>query len=174
MDVLTPADVANLIGASVASVRRWSSAHAEHLSAGANPPAGMPRTYTRKDVEVLRAVSDLRNQGFSSEAINVRLGDLTVATVEDADEEPAEIPPGPIESSQAGQEGRSAELMPPSMVQMLSSLLDAQQRATDQRIDALERGQRDRVMMLLYGVLIGVVGAVVLFWLAFVLARMAG
>lgn len=76
---INPATAAQLLGVNSHTVRRWCKDHAPYLSAGANPLPGMARALTGRDMEVLRTVQTLRNQGLLTPAINDRLASLTFA-----------------------------------------------------------------------------------------------
>lgn len=78
----TPAQVAKLIDTGAHNVRRWAEWHAEHLSQAANPGQDKPRRLTQRDIEVLRSVKALRDQGLQTEAINQQLAQTTFAVVE--------------------------------------------------------------------------------------------
>ena len=70
------------------TLRRWCEYHAEHLSAGANPPTGKARRFTGRDLEVFKHVRSLRAQGLTVSDINEQLQSLTFAVV-DTDEQPS-------------------------------------------------------------------------------------
>lgn len=74
-----PAQVAALLGVNVGTIRRWTTAHSARLSHSAAPVPGGRRKLTALDMEVLRAVRDLRDKGLTVEAINARLGGMTFA-----------------------------------------------------------------------------------------------
>jgi DNA-binding transcriptional MerR regulator len=147
---LTPAAVASILDVNVQTVRRWCAAHAAHLSDGASRA---PRQLTGRDVEVLKHVASLRAQGLQTDAINEQLATLTFAEVE----APADPP------TQPPQQAQDAPQLPAMVVDLLRQEIAAVRLQTDQTA----RQQRDRVTMLLYGVLIGAVGAIALFWAAY-------
>lgn len=73
-NVLTPGEVAHLLGISPSTLRRWSTRFAEFLSFGAgHTSAGTAshthRRYTQEDVAVLRTVRDMLSQGFTYEHV---------------------------------------------------------------------------------------------------------
>ena len=74
-----PAQVAALLGVNVGTIRRWTTAHSAHLSHSAAPVAGGRRKLTPRDLEVLRAVAAMRDEGLTTDAINTRLEGLTIA-----------------------------------------------------------------------------------------------
>ena len=55
------------------TVRRWADYHADHLSAGANPPSGIVRRFTWSDVETFRQIKAWRDAGLSVDVINLKL-----------------------------------------------------------------------------------------------------
>jgi DNA-binding transcriptional MerR regulator len=57
--------------------------YAEFLSEGANPPAGEPRRLTSDDCALLRAVNQLRANGFEPQQIADRLRADPTGTVQD-------------------------------------------------------------------------------------------
>jgi DNA-binding transcriptional MerR regulator len=77
----TPAEVAALVGAPVHSIRRWCEYHKEHLSELASPEPGQARRLTSRDIEVLRAVKALRDQGMTVPVINERLQELSFGEI---------------------------------------------------------------------------------------------
>ena len=74
-----PAQVAALLGVNVGTIRRWTTAHNAHLSHSAAPVPGGRRKLTPRDLEVLRAVAGLRDEGLATDAINERLAEMAFA-----------------------------------------------------------------------------------------------
>lgn len=88
-----PAQVAALLGVNVGTIRRWTTAHSAHLSHSAAPVPGGRRKLTPRDLEVLRVVRDLRDEGLSTLQVNDKLDGLTIA--EPINTEPPQIAPAP-------------------------------------------------------------------------------
>jgi len=71
--------VAALLGVNVGTIRRWTTAHSAHLSHSATPASGGRRKLTPRDLEVLRAVAAMRDEGLATDAINERLAGMAFA-----------------------------------------------------------------------------------------------
>ena len=65
----TPQGVTQALDISPATLRRWSDEFADYLSAGANPQGKGHRRYTAGDVETLRLIKELMNQGLTYEQV---------------------------------------------------------------------------------------------------------
>lgn len=160
--LFNPADVAHMLGTSGATIRRWSEWHAEHLSPTARPGLHKERRFTAHDIEVLRAVQNLRSRGMTTTGVNAQLRTVAIGDIMRPEE-----PPQPIV---AAQESPSAPLVPAQVSEYLLHRLDR----IEQRQAEAGRQQRDRFMIALYGFLAGAVLMMVIFWLAYLLARLAG
>lgn len=73
-NLITPGEVAQMLGVSSSTLRRWSSRFAEYLSSGAGlSSAGSGshshRRYSQEDVAVLRTIRDMLSQGYTYEHI---------------------------------------------------------------------------------------------------------
>ncbi len=79
---LAVSDAAQAVCVTVHSLRRWCEWHAAHLSLGANPTPGEARRLTGVDIEVLRHVKALRDEGLQTIAINDKLSGLTFAEID--------------------------------------------------------------------------------------------
>jgi DNA-binding transcriptional MerR regulator len=77
-----PHEAAILTGVSVHSIRRWCEYHAAYLSPRANPESGVQRRLTPRDVEVMKHVKSLRDDGLSVNLINEQLAGLTFAEID--------------------------------------------------------------------------------------------
>lgn len=151
----TPSEAAKLIDTGAHNVRRWAEWHAEHLSQAANPGQDKPRRLTQRDVEVLRSVKALRDQGLQTEAINQQLAQTTFAVVETSFTEAPQLAPETHSTALAQNVGIDATTA-------LQALVG--------RLDAIERTQRDRFTWFLYGFL----ACGVLFGLMLLLAVLYG
>ena len=151
----TPHATAAMLEITPVTLRRWCEYHAEHLSAGANPPAGKARRFTGRDLEVFKHVRSLRALGLTVADINEQLQSLTFAIV-DNDEQPAadseELAP------LASQEGlQQAPAFPPEYFMSI-----------ERRFEALEASRRDNVSWFALGFLVAgflFLGMVLLSWL---------
>ena len=101
-----------------------------HLSQAANPGQDKPRRLTQRDIEVLRSVKALRDQGLQTEAINQQLAQLTFAVVETSFAEAPQLAP----------ETHSTALAPNVAIDATTAL-----QAITGRLDAIERTQREAV-----------------------------
>jgi DNA-binding transcriptional MerR regulator len=148
----TPATVAAEFKVSRQTVRNWSSVYGDLLSPSARGELGA-RVFTEEDVDVLRTVNSLRKTGLSPQEIIYRIesGDLPPVVEHNVTNAP-QIP-------QASQSGDFSAPMVYSAIQ--------------QRLDAIERKQRDSIGMFVYGALAGLLAGIILFWLAYALASLA-
>lgn len=72
--ILRPAEVAERLGISAATLRRWSSRFSEFLELGdSNQDGGSHRRYTARDVATLSRVKELLEQGWTYEQVADRL-----------------------------------------------------------------------------------------------------
>ncbi len=62
---LSPAQAAAALAISVQTLRRWSGAFAAALSASATPPPGHQRSYTPRDIALLRHAREMLDAGAS-------------------------------------------------------------------------------------------------------------
>ena len=124
-----PAQVAALLGVNVGTIRRWTTAHSAHLSHSAAPVPGGRRKLTARDLEVLRAVAAMRDKGLTTDAINARLGGLTIA-----------VPDSPS-SPQETQETPQALALPGQTIQTYIEPLTARIAALERSHEASQRNQ---------------------------------
>lgn len=145
-----PNDVANMTGASIQTVRRWTDLFADLLSESANPAPGNPRLYSWADVEVIKQIKALRDQNVPVEAIAERLSSPTSS-------------PATVTQELAPQSAQESPQQAPGIIQALSS-----QQA---QIDALQRTMQDArrfdaVGLVGLGIVIGLVFATMFIALA--------
>lgn len=76
MGSMNPSRLANLLGTSSNSIRRWSETFAAYLSPSARPAPGEPRIYTKLDAQILHFVATQRAAHRPNEDIAARLADL--------------------------------------------------------------------------------------------------
>lgn len=74
--MLKPTELANWLGVSSSTVRRWSSTYASYLSPGATGGGGRHRTYTELDARVLAYVGSLGKQGLTEDEVILSLDEL--------------------------------------------------------------------------------------------------
>ncbi len=147
-----PNEVANMTGASVQTVRRWTDLFAEFLSDSANAAPGTPRLYTWADVDMIKQVKALRDQNVPVELIPEKLSRPTTSSSTVTHE----IFP------LTDQEGQ--HLTPASIVSHDYLI------AIERRLEAVEAGRKDFVQ----GIALGFIGAGVLFILLIGLAVLYG
>ena len=83
---LAVSEAAEAVGVTIHSLRRWCEWHATHLTPGANPTPGHARRLSGVDIEVLRHVKSLRDEGLQTIAINEHLATLTFAEIDNLDQ----------------------------------------------------------------------------------------
>lgn len=136
-----PAQVAALLGVNVGTIRRWTTAHAAHLSPSAAPVAGGRRKLTPRDLEVLRAVAAMRDEGLTTAAINARLGGLTIAV------------PITTETPQEEQNGTQALALRDETMQPYLETLSSRLAALERSHEASRRAQRHWLVAFALGAL---------------------
>lgn len=128
------------------------------LSDGANPPSGVDRTFTERDVNVLAYVGQCVADKMRHDAIELALGSTSFGdTLENNAQEPPEDASRSFSTSDAAiapHSHASTVDYAPALYD-LSVLLDSRHDETVRRLDKLER-QRHGVVMLAVGVAIGV------------------
>lgn len=159
--VTTPTETAEIIDITPVSLRRWCDYHAAHLSPGANPPAGQARRFTGRDIEVLKMVKQLREQGFTVARINEQLATLTFAEIDtsEQDTEPVALQPA----------SPDAQHSTPAVIVALDDLQELI-RAIQQGNQATQQTQRDFVV----GLALGALGMGLLIILLLLLAVLYG
>lgn len=85
-ETYNPGRAAKQVNIPISTLRLWCKTYGEFLSAGANPPAGEERRFTVADVEVLKAVAQLRNNGMLPPDIAQRLRNNAATGQQDAPE----------------------------------------------------------------------------------------
>lgn len=127
----SPHETALLVGVAVHNIRRWGEYHAAYLSAGATPPAGQLKRYTGRDVEVLKHVKALRDQGLPVPVINEQLKGLTFAEVDSNPNSKLDsaVTVNEIIDHPAAQVGPGAALPPVAVGYDLETLVEALERS---------------------------------------------
>lgn len=74
--MLKPTELANWLGVSTSTVRRWSTVYADYLSHSATGGDGRHRTYSDLDARILAYVGSLSRQGLTEEEIALSLNEL--------------------------------------------------------------------------------------------------
>ena len=147
---------AAVIGASPSTVRNWCKQYAAHLSPGASPQAGAERILTPVDVATLQYIKAQRDAMKDYDTI---IAELAVMPVDDAIEPYIDIqatatPPEPLQPP-------TVATMPSDVLQALQSLADDRYSQLQQRIEQMEAKQSDRMMVFAFGVLAGLLLAIV-------------
>lgn len=70
-----PKQAAILAQISVASVKNYVKNHDAYFSASARPGPGIARSYTDRDIQVLRTIARMSREGLAKEKISERLAD---------------------------------------------------------------------------------------------------
>jgi len=154
-----PHDAAVRVGITPASIRRWCEYHAAHLSDSARPLSGVQRRLTGKDIEVLRHVKSLRDQGLTVPIINEQLQGLSFAEIDNqVDSDVYTVSPTDAPAS-------------PQQVQAMLAVLETV-NAVQRRLEAVEAvgkaNRRDSVQWFAFGFIVAAfmfLGMVVLSWL---------
>jgi len=127
---ITPGKIIEQLGITPITLRRWCAYHKAHLSPGANPGEGVTRRFIGRDLEVLRHVRSLRDQGLTTEQINEQLAGLTFPEIE-----PGVWPDGTptntnaVEPVPASQEGPGSPQLPVRVLDDHETRLDRLERS---------------------------------------------
>jgi len=148
---ITPGKIIEQLQITPITLRRWCGYHKARLSTGANPGAGVTRTFTGRDLAVLTHVRSLRDQGLNTEQINEQLERITFAEIETE----ANGEENALESSQNEPDGPGTILAP------IVALDDLQTRVALLERSAIEAKQSQREYI--QGVAVGFIGAAVFF-----------
>lgn len=151
----TPTITAETLGITPVTLRRWCDYHSAHLSQGANPLAGQARRFSGRDLEVLKTVKQLRDQGFTVANINDQLGKLTFAEIDTT----AQQDETAIEAHPAVPEGLQQA---PAPIVAQDYILSIEHR--------LERLERSKEPSFISGLALGFIGACLMFLLLIGLA----
>lgn len=124
----TPSDIAKMLDVHPNSVRQWAKAFAPFLSAGANPPHGVNRSYTADDVAVIRHIADMsRAQNMPWPAIAAALAQMPAEDLRaPIIEAPQNAPEAPGRNEGAISVAHSLDALPAAIVERLSPLLSAE------------------------------------------------
>lgn len=131
---LSLSEAAAIVGVKPVTFRRWADLHGAYLSAGAHPPVGQSRRFDSRDLEVLRTVKSLRDQGISTAIINDRLQGLTFASVITNDISDDVTGPGADSTELASVASQEGPHQTQAIVVALSTL--------QTQMDAIQRAQR--------------------------------
>jgi DNA-binding transcriptional MerR regulator len=157
-------EIALQLGVDRNTIRNWCRRYAAHLSEGANPPPGGQRIFTTRDANVLAYIHTAMNDGVNHDEIAIRLGektfnegeiDIVVGETPVQPTTPVEMPP---ETTRPASDAPEAPILLPVL---LTSI--------DKRIDALERAQQHGMTMFWRGAVLGLIGALALFTVAYLL-----
>lgn len=85
-ETFNPSRAAKQIDVPPSTLRLWAKVYAEFLSEGANPAPGEERRFTSADVEVLKAVNQLRHNGMLPADIAQRLRNNAAGSQQEAAE----------------------------------------------------------------------------------------
>ena len=152
---------AEQVGIKAVTLRRWCEYHAAYLSPGANPPTGQARRFNGRDIEVLKTVRELREEGFSVARINEKLSGLTFAEIDTSAADSAdseELAPTTFGRAQV-------EAAPDGLQQAPQSIVVALQHI-ERRMDAYERRRFDTVTAIGLGFTAGLLFCAILIGLA--------
>jgi DNA-binding transcriptional MerR regulator len=154
VQTFTPNEVAELAGIAAHNVRRWAEYHAMHLSDSANPPTGMARRFTSRDIEVLKHVDSLRQRGLTVPVINEQLKELSFAEIDTTNEQPdnsIDAHQLPTLPSQTGQDSTPGAIVTLDAIRTIESEIEALKASVKEG----KQSQRDYVQ----GVAVGFVAA---------------
>ena len=88
-ETYSPARAAKQVGIPGSTLRHWAKGYAEFLSPESNPEPGSERRFTDADVEVLKAIAQLRANDLQPDEIKARLRDNPATALQTPVEGPA-------------------------------------------------------------------------------------
>jgi DNA-binding transcriptional MerR regulator len=160
---MQPTEAAQTIGVTPSTIRRWLAWHAAHLSADANPAPGGRRKLNGRDIEVLREVKRLRDEGLTTDQVNGRLGNIAIPDLPAPDDTEAHqnAPDAPGEQIEriTGNDALA------SLQTVLDSL--AELPALRARVETLEAQRptwRDVIILCLASLTIGLIVGLSIWW----------
>lgn len=154
-ETINPSRAAKQIGVPPSTLRLWARQYAEFLSAGANPSPGEERRFTAADVETLKAVVQLRNNGMLPADIANRLRNNPSAGLQDSPGEGAAA----LQVHAQGDTSHDA-------IQAFLARTETADKLTDidRRLERLE-GRNNTLLLMLAAFVAGVAFVVVVAWL---------
>lgn len=170
----TTAQVAKIANVSLQSVRNWTRQYPELFTPEARGEAADGvRLFSDRDVEVMCAIADLRKSGVPSSEVIARINNGDVPPIVDIEATPHE---SPHEAPTAPHEAQEAPLATQTVLSSLNArfeghdrLFEALQRQLDTQAAQQRAERHDRLWTLGLGILIGMVAAMVLFVVAYLL-----
>ena len=157
-NTFTVTQLADRLGVTLSTVRNWSRRYASHLSSAANPPHGVQREFSERDVNVLAYVGQCVDAKMSHAEIELALASTSFGDVlENNALETTEIASRSSTASDAPIAPHSPASTPDyaPVLYDLSVLVDRRHDETVRRLSSLEK-QRHGVVMLAAGIIIGV------------------
>jgi DNA-binding transcriptional MerR regulator len=159
-ETYNPARASKQVGVPGSTLRHWSKVYREFLSPESNPEPGTERRFTPSDVEILRAVAQLRANGFEPGEIIARLRDNPAIGQQGTLESPT------IAASTVS--GENTQLAPlQSIVAVSVGKVDAMSdklESVDRRLERVE-GSRNLVLVAVAAFAAGAVVVAVVVWL---------
>ena len=154
-ETYNPARAAAAAGIPPSTLRLWAKVYNEFMSPGANPPPGEERRFTAADVEVMRAVAQLRANQLQPPEIIARLRS-----------NPAETLQKPLESTVSPSAiGNDLATSHDAIQTFLArGELKDQLQSVDRRLERLE-SQRNLVIVAVLAFAAGAVVVSVIVWL---------
>lgn len=153
MEYITPTQMIEQLQIKPITLRRWCVTYGSHLSPGATPDPGVNRRFTGRDLEVLRHVRSLRDQGVGAAQINEQLASLTFPEIEHSDPEDDQE-----DDPEANVTAVTASMSLPADLNALYAL--------DHRIARLERRRFDSITLIGLGFGLGLLFMVAMLLLA--------
>lgn len=162
----TVLQVAERIGVTDTTVRNWTRKYAAHLSDGANPPTGIVRQYSTRDVNVLRFIASSVAEKRSHVDISARLDSASFSEI-------VVETPETDSRSYSSNEGAIVAPGPTSTVDyapVLYDLVQVTEKRHDETVSRLDRLERQRHGMWMW--VAGFAAGVALVVLALLLLRL--
>jgi len=153
IDRYTVAQAAALAGVSPSSVRNWCAQFAQYLSSGASPAPGEERLLTGADVAILQQVAQWRAQRQGYDAILQQLADLSTEDLQPYIEVAPTLEPAPLQPA-------TNEIL--TAVTLIEAI-DARYSRIEARLIEVERRQVSGLTSLGWGIIIGLLIALVVF-----------
>ena len=139
-DTFNPSRAAKQIGTPASTLRHWSKVYAEFLSPGANPGRNEERAFTVADIELLRAVVQLRANGLQPVEIVERLRQDPSAALPNH----VATPTSRLDTPTGGNIQPASQNTPEAFLAVATGRLDDVARRTEAIDDRLKRVESTR------------------------------
>ena len=157
----SPTQAAAMVGVSASTIRAWCKEFSDYLSDNANPQPGTDRALLPGDVAILQKVKELREGGAGIVDILQALTESPTEALQPyIDSAVTHPPPLPITPTESPQQGPQAIELYATVLQSVGAL-QARMDALQAQQDSQAQAATGRVTLFAVGVLVGLVLALI-------------